>query len=133
MVNKSSRNVVDLFHKSGVRGVVLDTLNNFETSRTKKNYQRIKEKFFLFPLGIVHIDVLQRHLEEILDEEEMILVLFRKKKKNGKTGHKKEFQKGFYYYIGRNTENLFKTLLLSKVKRLISNGALLVVYLTRVI
>ena len=113
MTYKSSREVFDLFEQRGVMGVVQETLRNATTIRTKENYERItKNMLGLFSSGLITGNLLQQHLEQILYEEEIVLVIFKKYKKNEKTrGTTKMFKQGFSYYIEPDDYNKIKVYL----------------------
>ena len=108
MVEKTSNDVFHLIEERGAIGTVLEALKTSSVPRTKENYLLAKERLLAYPSGVTSIDVLQKYLEQALEREELVLVLFRKMKKNGKIGHRKEFKKGFCYYIGMDPGNLTK-------------------------
>ncbi len=107
MLKKSSKNVFSRIKEKGAMGVVQDVLATSKSSRTMEHYQQTKKQLLLFPSGEVTIATFKQ-LEEVLDNEEVILVVFSKNKTNGKVGHQKEFQEGFCYYVGTNPEKLSK-------------------------
>ncbi|EKD25462.1 MAG: hypothetical protein ACD_80C00048G0007 [uncultured bacterium (gcode 4)] len=113
MTEKTSGDMFSLIQTRGAMGAVLEVLRASSIPRTKANYERIKAKLLSFPTDMVDVRIFQEHLQEVLEEEEAIIVLFKKNKgtKNEKTekiGYKKEFQKGLSYYIGTNHAALSK-------------------------
>ena len=108
MIKKTSSDVFSIMEKKSVMGYVVEVLETSTIVRTQEKINKIKEEILSWPLGVIETGVLQKHLQNILDEEEVILVIFKKIKKNGKIGCRKEFKKGFSYYIGRDPESLSK-------------------------
>ena len=108
MVEKTTKQVISLIEERGAMGLAIEILKTSPVIRNKENYQRLKEKMLLFPSGIIGTTELQQLLEQLLAPEEMMFVTFKKIKKNGKIGHKKEYGKGFCYYIGTNPDKLSK-------------------------
>lgn len=106
---EENKTVIQIFQQRGAMGLVKEVLDRSETTRTKANHERIKKILSdIFPSGKMRRDVFQQNLEQVLYEEETILVVFRKEKKNTKFGHKKVFNQGFSYYIGYDIGNLSK-------------------------
>lgn len=106
MVEKQQ--VVSFLEERGAMGTVLEVLTSSSVERTHEKYEKIRQKLLSYPSGEVEVDVLNQYLEEVLHEEEVVLVLFKKAKRNGKIGQKKEFDRGYSYYVGRDPENLSK-------------------------
>ncbi len=107
-MRKTSQEVFQTMETRSVAGVVLDALNEASVERTQENYEKIKDAFLAFPCGEVSVEQVQEKLSLFLEKNEVILTTFRKVKKNGKVGKRKEFSKGFYYYIGQDREKLSK-------------------------
>jgi len=108
MKDKKSREVFEIMEKRSIVGVVIEAIKNTSIPRTKKRYKEIQSHLSSLNEGIMDAEAFQKYLEEILDYDEVILVTFKKIKRNGKMGCRKEFAKGFYYYIGRDADELSK-------------------------
>jgi hypothetical protein len=109
MVKKKTKDeIISLIEKRGAMGLLVETLGDHSIPRTKVNYERIKGNLLSLPTGLVESDVFKNHLTSVLGEEELILVGFQKEKANGKIGHRKEFEEGFFYYIGEDETDLKK-------------------------
>ncbi len=109
MIERSSNEVFQTMERRSAMGFVMDVLaTTGSIERKEKNVLMIKEKLLIIPEGMIEKEVLCKHLEDVLLYEETIMVIFKKHKHNGKVGHKKEFSKGFYYYIGTDQKNLTK-------------------------
>ncbi len=108
MKDKKSREVFEIMEKRSIVGVVIEAIKNTSIPRTKKRYKEIQSHLSSLNEGIMDAEAFQKYLEEILDYDEVILVTFKKIKRNGKVGCRKEFKKGFYYYIGIDADELSK-------------------------
>lgn len=108
MTEEKVGSVIELIEKRGIMGAVLEILHDSTVPRTGENYQEIKNNLLSFPSGEIATDVFQQQLAVLLDKDEVVLVVFSKKKHNGKIGRKREFQNGFYYYVGHDKLKLSK-------------------------
>ena len=97
-----------LIEKKGGVGAVIEILDTSEIVRVKENYNRIKEQLLSISPGKIDVSELKVILKQLLKENEVVFVTFLKKKNNGKVGRKKEYSKGFFYYIGENVKHLSK-------------------------
>ena len=107
MRNKKSKEIFEIMEKRSIVGVVLEALKDKSITRTKEKYEEIKTYLSALDEGMIDTEVFQQ-LEKILYSDEIILVIFKKIKRNGKVGCRKEFTKGFYYYIGIDADELSK-------------------------
>jgi hypothetical protein len=108
MKDKKSKEVFEMMEKISIVGVVLEAIKNTSISRTKGKYQEIQNHLSSLNEGVMGSEEFQQEIEKILHYHEVILVTFKKIKRNGKVGCRKEFVKGFYYYIGRDADELSK-------------------------
>lgn len=106
-MSEASQEVFQTMDKLSIVGVVLEKIEA-STITTKKNYEELRKKAFTFPSGNIGVDNLEVILKDFIDQEEVIVVTFRKVKNNGKIGHKKDFNKGFAYYVGIDPNKLSK-------------------------
>lgn len=109
MIEKSSEEVFQVMERRSAMGFVMDVLAaTGSVERKEKEVLIIKEKLLIIPEGMIEKETFCKHLEGVLPYEETIMVIFKKHKHNGKVGQKKEFSKGFYYYIGTDKKKLTK-------------------------
>lgn len=107
MVEFNGEQVYALLEQRGAAGLALEVLGTSSTLRTKENYEKVKktlETSQKFPTAQSLID----WLETMLEYEEVMFVTFRKTKCNGKTGHKRMYSQGLFYYVGRDPDHLSK-------------------------
>ncbi len=108
MTDENHVDVFAIIEQSGSIGLAMKLLQDSTVTTTKKNYLDVKNLLLEFPEGRVDAVTIKQYLEQVLDKEELIFVLFKKTKRNGKVGHKKGFKKGFSFYIGVDPNCLFK-------------------------
>lgn len=109
MVNLTSKEVANRIDRMSVVGFVLDLLQKDVVLQNPEHYQEIKEIFHAIPQDVpITREECKEYLRKIIHYEECIVVSFKKKKDNGKFGHRKEYKQGFFYYIGNCKKSLEK-------------------------